>query len=255
MWARTSNKLTATAVQKLRRPGRYPDGAGLSLVISGSGKRSWAYRYQLRGRPREMTLGDAAIASLAEARQHAADARRLIAGGVDPLDARRDAEHPEPAEAAVTFGEAARRYIGAHEVAWRNPKHRAQWRSTIETHCGAINDLPCDVVTTREVLEVLMPIWNSIPETASRLRGRIEQVLAYAAVQGWRSEEAANPATWRGRLQLALPSPGKVRRVEHHAALPWAEMPAFYRSLAARDGTGRYRTAVLHSDRVPQWRG
>ena len=196
---RTSNKLTATAVQKLRRPGRYPDGAGLSLVISGSGKRSWAYRYQLRGRPREMTLGDAAIASLAEARQHAADARRLIAGGVDPLDARRDAEHPEPAEAAVTFGEAARRYIGAHEVAWRNPKHRAQWRSTIETHCGAINDLPCDVVTTREVLEVLMPIWNSIPDkTASRLRGRIEQVLAYAAVQGWRSEEAANPATGLG---------------------------------------------------------
>src|SRR5690348_2821194 len=126
--ARMANRLTATAVQKLRQPGRYPDGAGLSLVISSSGKRSWAYRYQLNGRPREMTLGDAASTSLAEARHHAADARRLIDGAVDPLDLRREEQRAEPAVVAVTFGEAARRYIAAHEVGWKNEKHRAQWR-------------------------------------------------------------------------------------------------------------------------------
>ncbi len=255
--ARAANKLTATAVQKLRHPGRYPDGAGLSLVISSSAKRSWAYRYQLNGRAREMTLGDAATTSLAEARHHAADARRLIDGGVDPLELRREEQRAEPPKAAVTFGEAARHYIAAHEVGWKNEKHRQQWRSTIATHCRIINDLPCDEVTTREVLEVLVPIWNSVPETASRLRGRIEQVLAYAAVQGWRSEEAANPAQWRGRLQLALPSPGKVRRVEHHAALPWKDMPAFYRDLAAREGMGAIalRFCVLTACRSGEARG
>ena len=139
----------------------------------------------------------------------------------------------------------------------KSSKHRAQWRSTIETHCGAINDLPCDEVSTREVLQVLVPIWSRVPETANRLRGRIEQILAYAAVQGWRPDDAANPAQWRGRLQLALPATRKVRRVEHHPALPWREMPSFYSSLATREGMGAIalRFAILTACRSGEARG
>ncbi|WP_428490112.1 tyrosine-type recombinase/integrase [Rhodopila sp.] len=256
--ARGAHRLTAMAVRGLRQPGKYGDGDGLWLVVATPERRAWVLRYMRQGKSHEMTLGNVDIVGLAEARERASDARRLLAQGIDPLDQRHAAREVRPTAPAhlTTFAEAAERYLGQHEAGWRNPKHRQQWRNTLATYAHpSLGALPVTDVGTPEVLRVLSPLWSTKPETASRVRGRIEAILDYARVQGWR--DGPNPALWRGHLQLALPARAKVRAVQHHAALDWRETPAFMAKLRARDSFGAraLEFAILTAARSGEVRG
>ncbi|MBD0272275.1 MAG: DUF4102 domain-containing protein, partial [Acetobacteraceae bacterium] len=238
--------LTAAKV-RTAKPGRYGDGGGLYLLVRSPEARYWVFRYTMPGaKMREVGLGRAGTGpgavALARAREHAADLYRLVRAGVDPL-AKREADAAsaaaEAAAAAVrgkTFREVAEMFLASHEAGWRNLKHRQQWRNTLDTyahpHMGAV---PVAEVATAHVMTVLEPIWTAKPETASRLRGRIEAVLDYATAREWRRGE--NPARWRGHLARLLPARGRVARVEHHAALPWHEVGAFVATLRRREGT------------------
>jgi integrase len=227
--------LTAALVRRQRTPGKYGDGRGLWLQIITPERRSWLFRYTLAGRERYMGLGSAQDVSLAEARDAAESARRLIRDGVDPIEHRRASRKVaiEARERTVTFAQAAAHYIAANEAGWRNPQNQNQWRSSIRRYAlPVIGDLPCGAIGTSHVLKILEPIWRSKPETAGRVRGRLETVLSYATVRGWR--EGPNPAVWRGHLQLMLPAKAKVHEVKHHAALDWREMPAFMAQLRGR---------------------
>jgi integrase len=218
------------------------DGNGLTLEVRPTGAASWVLRVTVDGRRREMGLGPARgpeAVSLAEAREKAAEARRTARVGADPVEARRAAApppKPAPAPAAITFRAAAEGYIAAHSPSWRNPVHRAQWASTLAAHAyPTIGAMALPLIDTPHIEAILRPIWNTKPTTASRLRGRIEAVLDYAAVQGWRLA-APNPARWRGHMAMILPRPSKLRRVAHHPALPWTEAPAFVTALRQREG-------------------
>jgi integrase len=226
-------------------PGRHADGGGLFLLVKQTGRRSWVYRYKLGGRERDIGLGPAAgsgAVGLADARAAAADLRRKVKAGIDPLDERvllesqAQAASQEAEIRAMTFKSVAETYIGSHEPSWRNAKHRAQWRTTLETYAYPfMGDLPVADVGTSHVMAALEPIWSKKPETASRVRGRIESVLDYAKSREWRSGE--NPARWRGHIANLLPKRTKVAKVEHHAALPWAEIGTFMAALREREAT------------------
>ena len=225
----TVKKLSARKVETAG-PGKHGDGGGLWLVVRKNGSRAWVFRYCRNGRERAMGLGPIDRISLVDARSLARDARRLLSKGKDPINERRAKKSRAP-----TFHEAAAAFIAAHEAAWRNPKHRQQWRNTLNTYAApVIGDLPVDEVQTTDVLRVLQPIWQTKVETASRLRGRIEKVLDWAAAQGFRSRE--NPARWRGHLDTLLAAPSKVRRVQHHAAMSWQEVPGFIVKLREQRG-------------------
>lgn len=231
-----AGKLTATAVAKVKEPGRYGDGGDLYLEVKPSGGKSWSLRYMLRGKSREMGLGPIDAVTLAEARQKAQEARKLLQQGVDPLEHRKAQEAAAKAKEArvMTFRQCAEAYIAAHKAGWRNEKHRAQWSATLETYAYPVfGDLAVAAVDLPLVLKALEPIWETKTETASRLRGRIEVVLDWATVRGFRQGE--NPARWRGTLDKLLPKRSKVQRVEHHAALPYAEMPTFMAELRHRN--------------------
>lgn len=218
--------LTARKVETAP-PGRYVDGRGLMLVVKPSGAKSWILRYQLSGRRRDMGLGPYPEVSLARAREKALEARRHLVEGLDPLNV-------QPS-AAMTFQEAADGLIESKRAGWRNAKHAAQWGSTLRTYAySSLGNLDVREIQTAHVLSVLKPIWTQKPETASRVRQRIEAVLDYAAAQGLR--DATNPARWRGHLANLLPKPSSVRRVEHHPALDWRDLPEFMSLLAQRDG-------------------
>ncbi len=222
------NKLSAREVVAAG-VGKHGDGGGLWLRVRANGSRAWLFRYTRNGRVREAGLGPLDSVPLADARKRAQEARRMLAKGKDPIVERRAQRR------APTFREAAAAYIDAHEAGWRNPKHRQQWRNTLNTYAApVIGDLPVDEVRTPDVLRVLEPIWRTKVETASRLRGRIEKVLDWAAAQGFCSRE--NPARWRGHLDALLPAPSKMKRVQHHAALDWREVPAFVVKLHAQLG-------------------
>ena len=241
--ARALHKLTARGVESARkRTGRHSDGGGLYLHVTStntvSGQR-WIFRYTspTTGKIREMGLGSAATGSevtLADARAQAAAARQLIKNGLDPIFERENeiAAAAAAKEAAITFAVAAEQLIESMEGGWRNAKHRQQWRNTLATYAALISDMPVEDVGIDEVLVVLTPIWQQKPETASRVRGRIERVLAYAKTRGWR--DGANPAVWRGNLDTVLPKRGQLTR-GHHKALPYADVPAFMAELRARE--------------------
>jgi integrase len=236
---RAVERLKALAVEKLaRKPGMYCDGGGLWLRVSSPTARSWVFRYMLNRSAHEMGIGKYPEISLAEARQRAAEARRLKAHGTDPL-AQRDAVRASLlAEAAksVTFKDAAARYIDAHRTGWRNAKHAAQWEATLATYAEPVlGKLAVQAVDTGLVLKVLEPIWQDKTETASRLRGRIEAILDWATVRGYRQGD--NPARWRGHLDKLLPARAKVQKVQHHAALPFEQMPTFMATLRAEKST------------------
>jgi integrase len=147
------------------------------------------------------------------------------------------ADAQQTAILAMTFRAVTNAYLAAHEAGWRNPKHRAQWRATLKTYVFPhFGELPVADVNTGHVMAALEPIWREKAETASRLRGRIEAVLDYAAARGWRTGE--NPARWRGHIANLLPRRSKIARVEHHAALPWQDISAFLIDLRSRDGLG-----------------
>ena len=230
--------LTAKQVEKQSKPGRYGDGGGLYLQVLPSGAKTWVLRFMLNKRAREMGLGGVTTFSLAEARERARAARQLLADGIDPIEAKReDALQRRMADASViSFDKAAERYIDAHAPGWRNDKHRQQWENTLRAYASpVIGDLPVSRVDTAHVLRVLQPIWTSKAETASRLRGRIESVLDWAKVQGYR--EGENPARWKGHLDKLLPARAKVAKVDHHAALPWREVGAFMGRVREMPGT------------------
>jgi integrase len=233
-----SNKLADTKIRGALAPGRYGDGGGLYLQVSGTTSKSWLFRYRVDGREREMGLGAYPIVSLKDAREKAERCSRMRENGIDPLtarDARRDSERVEAAR-ATTFRDCAEAYIATNEAAWRNGKHRQQWRNTLKTYAyPLLAELPVRAIDAALVLKVLQPIWAKRPETAGRVRGRIENVLDWAKVNGQRDGE--NPARWRGNLALALPKRGKVRQVKHHAALPYPEAAEFMRELRGHKGT------------------
>ncbi len=233
--ARLSNRLTAVSVQRQKKPGRYADGGGLYLQVGPTGSKSWLFRYTRRGKAHEMGLGALNAVSLADAREAAAGARQTLAAGADPLEAREETRKRQEAEASsgITFAECASAYIETHKAGWRNEKHIAQWSSTIKTYAEPIlGTLPVRAVDLNLVMEVLEPIWQAKPETAARLRGRIEAVLDWAAVRGYRS--ADNPARWKGYLDKLLPPRSKVQRVRHHPALPYEEVGTFMTELRQR---------------------
>jgi integrase len=233
------NKLSAVKVAKLNAPGRYGDGGGLWLQVSCIGERttkSWLFRYMLHGRARQMGLGPLHTVSLAEARERARQARAKLLDGIDPIDARHGQRDQAKAAAAkqITFKDAAERYIAAHRAGWKNEKHGEQWTATLRTYAYPIvGDLSVSAIDTAHLLKIIEPIWTEKTETASRVRGRIESVLDWAKVRGYRSGE--NPARWRGHLDKLLPAKAKVRKVKHHDAMPYAVVPGFVAELRAAD--------------------
>lgn len=180
-----------------------------------------------------MGLGPVDLVTLAEARELARERRKLVLAGVDPIARRRTAQ-ASARSTGMTFAEVAALYIAAHRDGWRNAKHAAQWASTLDTYCAALQAMPVSRVDTGAVMRAIEPIWTAKPETASRVRGRIESVLDYATSRGWRAGD--NPARWRGQVQNLLPSRAKVARVQHHAALPWSEVGRFMAELAGQRG-------------------
>ena len=222
-------KLTARAAATTK-PGRFGDGAGLYLVVSPRGARKWVYRFTFGGKVTETGLGSADTVSLAEARDKARDARKMVEAGENPIEARRRAAS---AEAGIpTFGAVADALIAAKESEWRNEKHRAQWRTSLKEFAAPLRCRPVDEIDTAAVLAVLTPLWQVKRETASRVRGRIEAVLDAAKAQGHRSGE--NPAAWRGHLAHLLPKRGKLTR-GHHAAMDYRDVPAFIAQLRGCD--------------------
>ncbi len=230
-------RLTAITVRNLTTPGLYGDGLGLYLQISKWGTKSWIYRFMVNGRQHKLGLGPVHTVSLSEAREAALEARSKARKGIDPIAERKVALGRLRAETAklVTFADCAERYIDSARPGWRNPKSEGQWRSSLATYAyPIIGDLPVASVDTGLISKVLEPHWATRTETMSRLRGRIEAVLDWAKVRGYRRGE--NPAAWKGNIKSLLPAPAKVKRVEHHAALPYAEMPTFMSDLRAKDG-------------------
>jgi integrase len=235
--AKRAAGLRARQVETRKTPGLVGDGGGLYLQIAPSGAKTWIYRFQLRGRRRDMGLGSAAVYALAEARRKAAEARRLVAEGVDPIE-RRDALAATAAASgakAMTFQACAENYIRAHRAGWRNPQHAAQWPATLAAYVYPVfGAVPVQMVDVGLVMRAVEPIWSTKPETAGRVRGRIESVLDWASARGYRHGD--NPARWRGHLENLLPKKSRVRRVEHHAALPYAELADFMVELRQQQG-------------------
>jgi integrase len=229
--------LTIRKVEQLREPGRYGDGHGLYLQVLGPTNRSWLFRYERGGRERWMGLGPLHTFNLEEARERARMQRQLLKDGIDPLAERKATRAEQALEAAkaVTFENAARQYHAQHESKWRNSKHRAQFISTLETYAFPhIGRLAVAAIDTGLVLKVVEPRWREKTETASRVRGRIEAVLDWATVRGYRTGD--NPARWKGHLSEVLPARCQIARVVHHKALPYTDVHDFMVTLVERDG-------------------
>jgi integrase len=243
MGSRATNKLTPLTVKKALPPGLYGDGGGLYLQVSAFETKAWVFRFMMAGRARKMGLGAASVKpgdkniTLADARSMATDARSLVVRGIDPINHRGTLKAAQAVEKAktLTFKECAEKYITAHNAGWKSPKHADQWSATLTTYAyPKIGHLPVVAIDVGMVMAVLEPIWSTKTETASRVRGRIESVLSWAKARGYRQGE--NPATWRGHLDQLLPARTQVAPVEHHAALPYSELPAFMAKLRKREG-------------------
>lgn len=228
--SRTLNKLTVRQVDTIKKPGRHADGGGLYLRVSSSGSRSWIFMVARDGKRDEIGLGSAPTVKLALAREKAEKVRSALATGADPRAALKHIAVPVQ---SPTFREVAEQYIASVEKGWNSAVHRQQWRSSLRDHAAAIGNKPVDAIGTDDILSVLEPIWLAKPETAKRVRGRIERILDVAKVKGLRSRDATNPAAWRGHLALLLPAQSKLSR-SHHPALPYKEAPAFMAKLRAR---------------------
>ena len=258
--AREVGKLKPIAVPRIKATGMYSDGGGLYLQVRESTEdepaRSWIFRYAMHGKERYMGLGSLNTFSLAEARELARECRQKVSKGVDPLAAREEQRHATGIAAArnITFRQAAEEYIEAHQSGWRNAKHAAQWPATLETYAypiiGTLSVQQIDAGLVRRVLEQIVTVserddsgamverrasfWHAKTETANRVRGRIESILARATALGYRTGD--NPARWRGHLAEAFPRRSKVQKVEHHPALPYSEIGGFVEALRLREG-------------------
>jgi hypothetical protein len=219
--------------------GLHRAGPNLYAQIKEPGQGSWLLPLHARRACHEHGPGPDPRRQPADARAKAAEARALLHQGIDPRTHRNAAREAAKAasDRAISFGAVFEHYLAAQEHGWRNAKHRADVRASMALHVlPTLGALPVGAIDTSLVLKVLEPLWTVIPETASRLRGRIESVLSYATARGWR--EGPNPAVWRGHLQLMLPRRSKVKPVVHHPALDWREATAFMTALRAHDSIG-----------------
>lgn len=235
--ARPLHRLTARTVESVKQRGYYADGGGLYLQVSATLTKSWVFRFARDGKAREMGLGPLNAVSLAMARELAANCRAKLQLGQDPIEERsadREAARLKKAR-TVTFKSCAVSYIDAHRAGWKNSKHAQQWENTLETYAfPKLGTLSVSTIDTAAVLSVIEPIWVAKPETASRLRGRIELIIDWAKARGYRSGE--NPARWKGHLDKLLPARNKVAAVKHHPALPYAEIGEFIAALREQEG-------------------
>lgn len=235
---RTANKLSVKFVERGDLdPGLYGDGNGLYLQVSSTNTKAWVFRFMIAGTARKMGLGDVDKVKLGDARKKANAAHLLVVDGIDPIEERnaRKAALAVQRAKAMTFKECAKGYIDAHKSGWKNAKHGAQWEATLETYAyPVIGNLPVGDIDDGHVMKILQPIWTTKTETASRVRGRIEKVLDRAKALKLRSGD--NPARWVGNLDQLLPAKSAVAPVEHHAALPYSQLPAFMAKLRKRDG-------------------
>lgn len=256
--ARQLHKLSALQVTKLNKPGLYGDGGGLTLQITPSGSKSWLFRYMLAGKAHGMGLGPTHTISLAEARQKALEARKLLLDGLNPLEVKKEARQAQALERAkrMTFDQCAKAYIEAHKAGWKNEKHIQQWTNTIEAYASPFfGHLPVADVDTALVVKSLSLIWQTRPETASRLRGRIESVLGWATTSGYRVGE--NPARWKGHLENLLANVSKTARIQNHPSLPWQKISDFMSALHQREGSAAraMEFAILTACRSGEVRG
>lgn len=234
------HRLTAIAVKAKKASGRYADGGGLYLYVRPDGSKTWVFRWRDRitGKLRDKGLGPAWDVSLEEARKQATTCRQQVRDGIDPIDAARQERTAAKLERArrLTFGQCCERYIEAHRDGWRNAKHAEQWVATLDTYAADLKPLPVAEVDTAIIVKALEPIWTTKTETATRVRQRIEAVLNWATAREFRQGE--NPARWRGHLDKLLPKPDKLKKVEHRAALPYADMGDFMAALRKQKGMG-----------------
>ncbi len=250
-----AEKLNALKVSRIKKPGRYGDGLGLWLQVSPQKTKSWCFRFTLNGRARWMGLGPVHSVTLADAREAARDARRLLLAGIDPIDARAARKMQARLEAArgISFKECATAYIAAHEAGWSSATHRKQWPATLQSYVyPLIGDLAVAEVDTAMVLRVLEPIWLAKTSTASRVRGRIAAVLDWASAREYRT--GANPARWQGHLDKLLPARTKIARVRHHPALAYGDISAFMSELRSRGGIAAraLEVAILTATRTSE---
>lgn len=236
---KTIEQLSALKVTRLTSPGLYADGNGLYLQVTAGRGRSWVFRYSLDGRSREMGLGSCRKVRLDEARRKATEYGKVRDEGKDPIDERARAVQDQRLERSksLTLSEGFAQYVRAHTPGWKNSKHAAQWATTFAAYVEpALGALPVRAIDAGHVVRVLEPIWTTKPETASRVRGRLEAVLDWAKVHGYRTGD--NPARWRGHLDNVFPAKSKLRVVKHHAAMPYDELPEFMAALRAQEGAG-----------------
>src|SRR5580704_7434852 len=217
--------LTVKLIEKLSGPARYFDERGLYLQVRSASRKNWLYRYEISGRERWMGLGSWPDVTLADARERAQLARQTVRSGRDPISEKRAAKLAAKAQAAAhqaqskTFAVVAQEYFDQHQVKWGNPKHKAQFLSTLKLYAFPIfGQVPVGDIDRSMVLKVLDPIWGTKTETARRVRGRIENVLAFASIRGYRTGD--NPARWNGNLELVFPERAQVKKLVHHRALP-----------------------------------
>ncbi|WP_186207470.1 tyrosine-type recombinase/integrase [Burkholderia gladioli] len=244
---RTLHRLSAIQIARTKKPGLYSDGGGLYLQVTKGLVKSWLFRYMRMGVRRGMGLGPLHTITLADARDRAYACRRLLhIEGIDPLEARRTKQQAalRARLPSLRFRECADQYMEVHGKSWKNEKHVAQWKSTIETYANpVIGDLMVLGIDTHQIMKVLLPIWVNKTETATRLRGRIESILAWATVWGYRT--GPNPARWKGHLDHLLPKPSRVRKEKHHAALPYIEALAFMKKLQRQEGAAAQALQLL----------
>lgn len=234
--ARPIHKLTAIQITRAKRPGYYSDGGGLFLRVGPTGAKSWAFRFAEAGKTHEMGLGPCHTISLAEARHKAQDARRLRLEHVNPIEARRASRAQDKATKvkAMTFRQCADAFIEGHRAGWSGRKQAVQWTNSLTNYAYPVmGELPVAVIELAHVLAAIEPFWSEKPETASRVRSRIESVLDWAAARGYRRGD--NPARWRGHLDKLLPNKSKVKPVTAHVAMPYVELPGFMAMLRQRE--------------------
>lgn len=230
--ARAINILTARKVASLKEPGRHSDGGGLYLRITPAGAKSWVFMTAAGGKRSEIGLGAETYVTLAAARRLASEMREVVASGGDPRSLLASKVQQETIK-EWTFGEFAEEYIASVKKGWKSPVHRQQWRNSLRDHASSIRDKPLEKIATDDVLALLQPIWLAKPETASRVRGRIERILDAAKARGFISRDIANPARFRGHLDFLLAKQPSLTR-GHHAALPYREAPDFMTKLRHR---------------------
>lgn len=231
--------LNARSVATIKDAGYHADGGGLYLCVSSTSagiSKSWILRYQVNGKRREMGLGSLSTLSLSEARKRRDEELAKAKGGTDPITARNVERATKRNEKVIlSFSEAATKYIDLMEPGWRNAKHASQWRNTVETYANpAIGKLPVDLIEQSHILQILEPIWYTKTETATRLRGRLERILSWAKVHGYRQGE--NPARWKDHLEVMLPSPESLGPRRHHPAMPYQQVAAYMKDLRETKG-------------------